>query len=206
MASSAHAQISSALLASIHIPDGQSMRGRWYERHPVFVRAFEVFRDLPTTIQKKIAGHILRFRRPEFFDYQTNDANLKELGHDRIVGLLRAQFKRRWYDNDPVLHRALNSLQLMRAEYQVDFTQKILITDFVVTQYNKMQLAHRYQRDPGALERIIDRIFERHTVENPEGIRCLVEEVVGLITNVPEPVTKNIRVQVTGSDFKIRPE
>jgi hypothetical protein len=52
---------------------------------------------------------------------------LKKLGSEKVMGLMRAKVKRRWYDQDPLIHQAFNLLYLMSDELRYEMAVKMLI-------------------------------------------------------------------------------
>ncbi len=68
------------------------------------------YQQIIGTIMLKVAEHMRDKKR----DWERrNKRGLKELGHDKIVGLMKSQNRRRWYDQDRVLHKVYQYLYIL---------------------------------------------------------------------------------------------
>ncbi|HEY9687506.1 MAG TPA: hypothetical protein V6C52_11065 [Coleofasciculaceae cyanobacterium] len=59
---------------------------------------------------------------------QRSEHGLKKLGSEKVMGLMKSKGKRRWYDQDPLMHQAFNYLYLMDDVLRHEMAVKVLIT------------------------------------------------------------------------------
>ncbi len=63
-------------------------------------------------IMLKVAENIKRKRKNEV-QKSSKTKGLRELGADKVVGLMKSQSRRRWYDQDKVLHKVYQDLFIL---------------------------------------------------------------------------------------------
>jgi len=85
---------------------------RWYDRIPELSRAVALLEKAPRDWQQLIAGDITN--AVELYELTGQEAHgFKKLGTEKVMGLMKSKNKRRWYDQDPIVHQAFNYLFLM---------------------------------------------------------------------------------------------
>lgn len=89
---------------------------RWYEQNPYLAQAMEQLRLAEPLAQAVIAQVINETYSMEKLTHVPNTFGLKSVGKDKIQGLMRSKNKRRWYDEDPQVHQAVNLIYLMPDE------------------------------------------------------------------------------------------
>jgi hypothetical protein len=104
--------------------EGKAPRRRWYDPMPELAHAAEWLQLLPKGQQRLMATLILERVDLRAMAYP-NEARLKNLGTERILGLMRTKYKRRWYDKDPLVHRAFICLLLVHDHYRKDFGRRM---------------------------------------------------------------------------------
>lgn len=98
---------------------------RWYDRIPELSQAVRQMEKLPLARQQWLAHAIIDLMPMHQVSQRTE--GLKKLGTEKVKGLLKAKVKRRWYDNDPLVHQAFNHLYLMDDQLRYEMAIKMLI-------------------------------------------------------------------------------
>ena len=80
---------------------------RWYDQDPLLSRAFAAMQQLPLDVLLIMAKLLLTTEEGVKLD-QKRSSQLRSLGVDRTVGLIKSKQRNRWYDKDPLVHRAVN--------------------------------------------------------------------------------------------------
>jgi hypothetical protein len=88
---------------------------RWYDRNPTVSEAMRVWESLPRSIQVLVAQEVsTRIHDQISKNYQVRPTlQNTRASNARLMGLYQTGAKRRWYDQDPVLRRTVNSLALV---------------------------------------------------------------------------------------------
>jgi|GEM_PF-2217348 len=95
------------------IPSGKKRFMRWYDKVPALGFAVEVMETMPSGIQVMLAQATNRFITREGWKNKHTDGQLKQIGRDKILGLLKSKKKQRWYDQNAEVHQAFNELYLL---------------------------------------------------------------------------------------------
>ena len=90
-----------------------------------------------TNDSQYLFGYLLCFLGEEVVKAQGKKEALKELDWDKMMGLIKSKRKRRWYDQEPVLHKAFNLL------YSLNDQDKVLVANEL---YLPARLVRRYER------------------------------------------------------------
>ena len=88
---------------------------RFYDQDPLVSQAIHLLLLLPGEIQTLVAECTARIAESE---YRANELmhNTKSLGSDKILALYKSKQKKREYDQNPLIHRALTYLMLLSEE------------------------------------------------------------------------------------------
>ena len=87
-------------------------KNRFYDQDPLVSQAVSLLLMLPGEIQTMAADCLSRIAEAEYrADELVRDA--KTLGSDKILALYKSKQKKREYDKNPSIHRALNYLMLL---------------------------------------------------------------------------------------------
>ncbi|MDX2086179.1 MAG: hypothetical protein SFZ03_12415 [Candidatus Melainabacteria bacterium] len=107
--------------------------GRWYEQNPTLGRAVALMEKMPLVQQQCIAQEMIEFIRVE----QLTSTNFepRNLGYEKVQGLMKSKQRARWYDQDPVIHRAFNDLYKMHDQGRHVIALKILLCIQAFDQY-----------------------------------------------------------------------
>ncbi len=101
---------------------------RWYDEDPVIFTAIQTWQGFPLALQLFIANYILRelqhLNRAEPEASPDEDAFM--VTSRQLITLYLTGQKRRWLDDNPTVHSAMNTLALADRERQLDIAQRIL--------------------------------------------------------------------------------
>ncbi len=97
------------------------MDRRWYDQEKSCPRLISQLRDIPQTEVREFCARVLinfcEKLRKEIHERDKRTLAVNSMGHSGIQGLYRyGEEKRRWYDQDPVLHKAVGSLYSLNPE------------------------------------------------------------------------------------------
>ncbi|MBK8190791.1 MAG: hypothetical protein IPK79_10125 [Vampirovibrionales bacterium] len=99
---------------------------RWYDKYPQTQKAVELFEQLSSQYQRLIAKNIAQFCEDN--NLLGGREGLKSLGHTKVMGLIQSKAKRRWYDQDQLLHKAVNSILMMTDEDRQAASYRMVVT------------------------------------------------------------------------------
>jgi hypothetical protein len=147
---------------------------RWYDNLQNMTLAVHISRELPTEIQALIARS-LNEAIDSHRKHRRTDKYAISLGHNRVLGLYKASYCRRWHDPDPVTYRAFNFMATIPDAYLVEMANRILRVGNHVTQ--QKQSSSRLS-DRGLLTGEVQGILRDGAVEirqSDQGIRLAGE-------------------------------
>jgi hypothetical protein len=98
---------------------------RWYDEIPNLAQAIHISQALPQDVQAVIA-RCLNEAIEEHRKNRRADKHAYSLGGRRVLGLYRASYRRRWYDPNPLTHRAFNLMSSMPDSYLEALAARIL--------------------------------------------------------------------------------
>jgi hypothetical protein len=88
---------------------------RFYDQDPVVSQAVKLLLLLPGEIQTLAAECLSKIAETEYRIIEMLQET-KSLGSDKIMALYKSKHKKREYDQNPAMHRALNYLMLLTVE------------------------------------------------------------------------------------------
>lgn len=106
-------------------PKASGHQRRWYDEIPNLAQAIHISQALPQEVQ----GIIARCLNEAIEEHRKNrraDKYAYSLGGSRALGLYRASYRRRWYDPNPLTHRAFNLMSSMPDAYLEALAMRIL--------------------------------------------------------------------------------
>jgi len=109
---------------------------RWYDIDDHLREMVETMERM-TNDSQYLFGYLLCFLGEEVVKNQGKKEALKEMDWEKLTGLIKSKRKRRWYDQEPVLHKAFNML------YSLNDSDKILIGNQL---HLPARLVRRYER------------------------------------------------------------
>ena len=108
---------------------------RWHDKKPELAKAIHFLSSLPEDLQTIIGDCIIQVAEKE---YKVSDLlnSFKSMGNDKIMGLHQAQKKRRNYDNNPAMNKAINYIYILPASEQYKIAKQVLeLMDCVVAYF-----------------------------------------------------------------------
>ena len=98
---------------------------RFYDQDPLVSQAINLLMLLPGEIQTLVAECTAKIAESE---YRANELmhNMKSLGSDKILGLYKSKQKKREYDQNLLIHQALNYLMLLSEENRRRIASRIV--------------------------------------------------------------------------------
>lgn len=108
---------------------------RWHDRKPELAKAVHFLSALPEDLQTIIGDCVIQVAEKE---YKVSDLlnSLKSMGTEKILGLHQSQKKRRSYDNNPTMHKAINCIYILPPNEQNKLVKKVLeLMDSVVVYF-----------------------------------------------------------------------
>ena len=99
---------------------------RWYDQNETLQDSVRLLEKLSPEVRRMIAAAIVQ-KLPNLTRPQGHRRGLKQIGADKITGLLKSQQKKRWYDVDPILHQAFNCLYLMDETAREDVSGRMIL-------------------------------------------------------------------------------
>lgn len=136
---------------------------RWYDKYPQTQKAVELFEKLPSQYQRVIARNIAQFCEDN--NLLGAREGLKSLGHTKVMGLIQSKAKRRWYDQDPLLHKAVNSILMMNDEDRQAASYRMVVTMESFDAYMEWCQQNERLIDQDELEQMASDVFARSVDE-----------------------------------------
>jgi len=110
---------------------------RWYDRQPKLSQAFKLIILLPDEVRSIISESLMLIANREF-ESQEQERSFRTVGSEKVMGLHKSKNKRREYDQNELLHKAMNYLYVLSDDNQdfmadhvlkmVEFIQKYFAT------------------------------------------------------------------------------
>ncbi len=98
---------------------------RWYDRHPRLAQGVKLLILMPDEIKTIISEALITLANREF-DATEQDNTFRTLGSDKIMGLHKSKNRRREYDENETLHKAMNYLYMLSDDGQDFMSDHIL--------------------------------------------------------------------------------
>ena len=102
---------------------------RWYDIKPYTDEVLDILKNLSLQSHYDIAREVLKVIDVIKSNSRELDEPPLSLGVERVVGLFSQSYKRRWYDKNPNVHIAIESLRDLTEEQREviiqNFTDKI---------------------------------------------------------------------------------
>ncbi len=140
---------------------------RWYDRHPKLSQSVKLMIILPDEIQSILSEGIMILANKEFCVNEKVNS-FKTLGADKVLGLHKSKNKRREYDKNPQLHKAMNYLYILSEENQDSMADHIVSLVSYIQEYLKS--CYQFQSDPS-----IEDVAEITTLYISRGTRDVEE-------------------------------
>jgi len=170
------------------MPPGALKGNRWYDEYPPIVRAAELMESLPEQYRRYVAASVVAYTQEN--NLLGSPEELKNVGHQKVLGLFQSKLRRRWYDKDPILHKAVNNILLMDEENRRNVSYRLVVSLEALESYreqcDKQQLLPSFED----MEQIVADIFARN-----------LEELIAITTGrKPEPQKEKTTNKTITSD------
>ncbi|MDX2085986.1 MAG: hypothetical protein SFZ03_11425 [Candidatus Melainabacteria bacterium] len=129
--------------SSYEMPEAQRPP-RWYDEDPAVSQLVRSLRTLPPDCQQVFA--LLLSGTSDVWHQERLQDHLRVLsvGVDRHLSLWKSKSKRRWYDRDPLMHRAMNHLLLLEPYQRKTLAERLNpAVEAVVGYVSQCQVWHR---------------------------------------------------------------
>ena len=193
---------------------GHSMAGstykRWYDRNPKLSMAVRLMLILPDEIKSILAEGTMIIANREF-KISEKENSFRTLGPEKVMGIYKSKNKRREYDHNPTLHKAMNYLYIM-SEGNQDYMASHIVALVGFIQYY-LSTCQAFEAEP-SLEDVatITKLYiDMGKIEVEDFLGKLRQEfhnrlMEGLTTPDPPPVDflDTAQVQETDGGMQIR--
>ncbi len=137
-----------------------SLKGnRWYDEYPPMVRAVELMESLPDQYRQHVATAVVSYTREHHLLGTAEE--LKSVGHHKVLGLIQSKLRRRWYDKDPVLHKAVNNILLMDESNRQNMSYRLVVSLEALETYREKCEQDGTLAGYDDMEQIVAEIFNR---------------------------------------------
>ncbi len=113
------------------------------------------YQQLIGQIMLKIAESVKQKRKNEI-QKSEKTKGLRELGADKVVGLMKSQSRRRWYDRDKILHKVYQDLFILEQVGRPFLSDGMLRAIEHLNQYIQDCKTNRRFEDPAEAVKIIE--------------------------------------------------
>ncbi len=148
---------------------------RWYDRQPKLSQAFKLIIILPDEIRSIISESLMLIANREF-DAHERENSFRTLGSDKILGLHKSKNKRREYDQNELLHKAMNYLYVLSDDNQDFMADHILALVTYIQKY--FATCQEFKAEPTleAVAQVTHTYVEKGTTEVERFLSALREE------------------------------
>jgi hypothetical protein len=169
-------------------PQKRKRHMRWYDEVPALGMAVDVMEHLPLNVRIIISQTVSRFITREGWKSRYKDGQLKQLGRDKILGLMKSKRRLRWYDQHPDIHQAFNEMYLLGYQECQLTSIRIIVS---ITQLTKEGLEWLTTDE---CARFVDEIFahDTHTlIQKASQLGLNVKELFNAAPRKMETVSEN---------------
>ncbi len=137
---------------------------RWHDRQPQLAQAVRSLCLLPDEVCTIVSGSLIQLMHRDFKEVLL-DKQFRTLGHEKILGLHKSKNRRREYDGNDTLHKAMNTLYLLSNEGQDYVANEVMTMMNYIQRY--LTTCHEFQQDaaPEDVARITNTYVERGSAE-----------------------------------------
>lgn len=173
---------------------------RWYDRVPELSQAVRMMEKLPQRHQVLIAKVIIE--ATPLHAVAERREGVKNMGTDKVMGLLKSKNKNRWYDQHPEVHQAFNYLYLMNDVMRYEVAMKMIIA---------IHALEKAAQDPRFADKdpvVVSAIFDYHLMDLMEKT-SFVAEAAGKQEEQPEEAPQPVgikganAVDISGESLKL---
>jgi hypothetical protein len=128
--------------AANHSLESHPVGIRWYEKDPDLFRFVTNLEHMPLAEQHRYCQIIVQLA-DSWREESLVAGKVMNVGAERAMGLLRSQRKQRWYDQDPLVHRAFNSLYLFEDAVRISLSRRLNETIEFIQRYRDLCASYR---------------------------------------------------------------
>lgn len=132
---------------------------RWYDEFPQMVKAVDLMESLPEQYRLCVANAVLV--HTEEHSLLGTSEELKSLGHHRVLGLIQSKLRRRWYDKNPTLHKAINNVLLMNDDHRQNMFYRLIISLEALEAYRESCESQGVLLSFDEMTQIVNEIFSK---------------------------------------------
>ncbi|MBY0449172.1 MAG: hypothetical protein K2X01_00920 [Cyanobacteria bacterium] len=143
---------------------------RWYDYDTILSKMVGSLETM-TNDSRRLFGYMICCFSKTLILSQTRTEFLFSLNLSKVKGLFKSQAKRRWYDQDPVLHKAFNLLYSLDDENRQIVTEKLFAPASVVREYELACKEEKLKPDPIIVHQIIETCFLQNAEQAREFFR-----------------------------------
>ena len=131
---------------------------RWYD---VDLQVSEMVAALEgmTEESKHLFGFLLCFLCDELIKTKDRSAFMSELDWNKLVGLMKSKRSRRWYDHEPVLHKAFNLLYSLNDDDKILIGRELCAPSQLVREYETRCQDKQKTPDVNIVFEIVESVF-----------------------------------------------
>lgn len=137
---------------------------RQYDRSHELAQAVNILTLMPDEIRSIISESVLNLMHQEY-EETMQEKHYRSLGSDKILGLHKAEHRRRAYDQNPILHRAMSHFYILSETAQDYMGKHILAMLNYIQSY--LDTCGELQQDPSLedVAAITQRYIEKGSAE-----------------------------------------
>ncbi len=147
---------------------------RWYDRSPQVSQAVRTLEKADPNFQRAIAEIVNEMTDSKNLNTRS-EGGLKKVGSQKIMGLMKSKAKRRWYDENPEMHRAINHMYIMDDVQREEVALKIIVALSAMTAYQRKCLNAEDLPDFREMLSITKSVFQK----DPESLLGLTVRKTG---------------------------
>lgn len=175
---------------------------RWYDLDPAMHQVMDSMKELPIEYVLGIAELINEHIQDK--KLMASSDELKSYGFEKIVMLMRSKIMRRWYDQFPEMHKAVNNLMMIDPVERSHLVYRAKVALDVIDNYMNACQSFNRLPDPKEIEQLLVNVFVREidqvtAMPEPPEIVTRVEEskVVGATVDLSMVMDEDSGMRVT---------
>jgi len=126
---------------------------RFYEKNPTVKKAVTLLFKFPPDVRSILARGFCAIAETDF-DAHVVIKDFKRLGKEKVLALYKSAQKRREYDDDPYLTKAMNYLMILNPDEQFFISVKLMDLMYVVRDFMVMCKVHAVKLQLAVVERL----------------------------------------------------
>lgn len=92
------------------------MRKRWYDKHSETLEVFELLKHLDRVSKEKLSNDVVNIANQIKAIHREEPDPVLSIGLERVLGLYQSFNSRRWYDQNPDLKCAIQTISTLPKE------------------------------------------------------------------------------------------